>query len=351
MEQKQKKRRLFGWFFAVYTFLWIGAAAAGLWLLWGFLEQYDRNSPDMIAKNTAAEIESGSYTLLLQSEELVPDRFFTAEQKEEWLTGYLTGKRISSREVPGEENCYQLSADGEDFAQITLEPDGAKNRYGMQPYRVTKVATSLETVPEIIIHAPEDAIVEVNGVPLTAEDQTGEKITEQAYAGMPEEYVLPAEVTYRLETLAMVPEVSARMEGGSCSVVQQDTVFTVTAEADDTLRKEMETAAVEASHLYARFITQDASRRDLTPYLLGGTEFYDKLAGFYNGWYIDHDSYEFGETTVENFRMYSQDHLSCDVQFVYQVRRGSKIHEFPSAYTLYFIHTKDGWKISSIAVR
>ena len=351
MEQKQKKRRLFGWFFAVYTFLWIGAAAVGLWFLWGFLEQYDRNSPDIIAKNAAAEIESGSHELLLQSEELAPDRFFTAEQKEEWLAAYLAGKRISSRKVPGEENCYQLSADGDDFAQITLEPDGAENRYGMRPYRVSKVETSLETLPEIVIQAPADAVIKVNDVPLTAGDQTGENKAEQAYAGMPEGYALPGQVTYRLQNLAMLPEVSAVMEGGICSVVQQDTVFTVTAEADDTLRQEIETPAMEASHLYARFITQDANRRDLTPYLLSGTEFYDKLAGFYNGWYIDHDSYEFGETTVDNFRMYSKDHLSCEVQFIYQVRRGSKIHEFPSSYTLYFIRTEEGWKISSIAAR
>lgn len=54
---------------------------------------------------------------------------------------------------------------------------------------------------------------------------------------------------------------------------------------------------------------------------------------------------------MDHFQQYSPDHLSCDVTFDYHIYRGSRVHDFPSAYTLYFIRTDSGWKVANLAAR
>ena len=350
MMAEKKKFRLFPLIFSLYTLLCLVAAGTGLWLLWGFLDQYDRNSPQQIVRSFARQVEAGEYASLLNGGQLQPSRFDDADRMEAWLADNLGGKRISCRPAAGSEKEYLLSADGRDFARVRLEPQGKPNLYGMQPHQVTGVETMVELIPEATITAPAEAAVTVNGVPLEAAD--GEDAAESGvYTGLPEGYLPPQLVSYRLTGLAGMPEVTARMGEQDCTVNWDGTACTVTSQPDAALQQEITPLAEEASHLYARFITQDATRTALNPYLLAGTEFYGKLAEFYNGWYIDHQSYAFGETVVDGFQQYSPDHLSCDVTFDYHIYRSSRVHDFPSAYTLYFIRTDSGWKVANLAAR
>ena len=348
----KRKKLPFSTFFALYTLVSVAITAAGLFLLWSFLNQYETNSPTRVASSAAQVISEGDFSLLEESPQLTPDRFNSEERLSSWLSGYLEGKRISSRGVSGEEGVYELTADGEVFARLTILPDGHKNLFGGQPHKIQQVETQLPITQEFVLTAPEEAQVEVNGVLLTREDAEGEPAPLAVYEGLPDGYEAPRALTYRIGPLAGEPEITARLEGGGdCAVKVEENTAAVSTPADQSLQDQIAPIAQEASHLYARFITQDASFDQLSPYLLTGTDYYQKVASFYNGWYISHDSYSFGETSLSNFLLYSPDHLSCDVSFDYQVVKGSKTHDFPSSYTLYFIRTANGWKIANMTVR
>ena len=337
-------------FFTLYLLGSLLVTAGALFLLWNFLDQYERNSPDRIAATAARQVAEGEYALLWESEQLVPSRFNSQERLEQWLASSLEGKGIASRKE--EEGSYLLTADGEPFARLTIQAQGKKNLFGGQPHQITQVETTLPMTETFTITAPEEAQVTVNGVSLTQEDRAGEAAPLAAYDGLPDGYEPPRALTYRIGPLAGPPQISAQLaEGGPCAVKVEGDQGTVTAPAGEELQAQIAPLAQEASHLYARYITQDASFDQLTPYFLTGTSYYQQLSSFYNGWYISHDSYVFGETEVSQFLLYSPDHLSCDVTFDYQVIQGSKVHDFPSAYTLYFIRTQGGWKIANLAVR
>ena len=348
----KRKKLPFPLFFALYTLTCLAVTGAGLFLLWSFLDQYETNSPTRIAASAAQQIALGDYSLLWESPQLAPDRFNSRERLSAWLEDCLEGKRISSRGLSGEEGVYELTADGEPFARLEILPQGHKNLFGGQPHQIEGVETQLPMTQTFTLTAPEEAQVTVNGVPLTREDAQGDPAPLAAYDGLPDGYEAPRALTYQVGPLAGEPEITARLEGGGdCAVKVEGSSAAVSAPAGQELRDQIGPIAQEASHLYARFITQDAVFDQLAPYLLTCTDYYQKVAGFYNGWYISHDSYSFGETTLSNFLLYSPDHLSCDIAFDYQVVKGSKTYDFPSSYTLYYIRTAGGWKIANMTVR
>lgn len=338
-------------FFTLYTLFCLSIVGTGLYLLWGFLAQYDQNAPDQIAAAAAATIENGDYSLIQSSEQLQPSRFADANRIQKWVESYLKEKEVSSRRSTKTSNQYLLSANGEDFASFTLIPEGEPNLYGMQPHQITQVKTFIPFLTDFQIEAPAQAVVTVNGVTLLPEEQIPTEQEFSAYANLPEPQTAPQKVTYQLDSLAGIPEISAQMPNGICEISAKGKKAIITAKADPSLIEILTPLASESAQLYARFITQDASRNQLSPYLLKGTEFYQKLSEFYNGWYITHDSYQFGEVKIDDFQAYSSQHISCDVSFDYQIRRGSKTYDFPSAYTLYFILTEDEWKVANILTR
>ena len=89
----------------------------------------------------------------------------------------------------------------------------------------------------------------------------------------------------------------------------------------------------------------------LVPYLFQGGPLYGQLYGFSNAWYIDHDSYEFQDFEMGRFILYDDSHFSCDVEFNYIIRMGSKVYEYPSAYTLYFVNSAQGWQAAALEIR
>ncbi len=347
--KKRKKRKNFWRFWRRYTFFSLALTALALLGLWQLLEQYEATRPATVAREMAAALSLGQLDSLEPALAGQQTSFADAAALETALRDRLQGAQIDSRSDPDSQGSYLLTADGQPFVQITLEPEGKKGLLGLQKWKAGSTRLLWQLTEEYTITAPRQASVTLNGQLLAPEE--GQTTQLEGYKGLPEGMAAPELVCWTVQTVGQ-PQLQASMEGsGECRVEWQDKAATVYLPASEELQQQVTPLAQEVSQLYARFITQDASFTQLAAYLVKGTEFYTSLTQFYNGWYTTHDSYKFENLEISDFQMYSSDHLSCRAKFDYSVYRGSLQYDFPSTYILYCQRTDSGWKLANLAIQ
>lgn len=347
--KKGKKRKNFWRFWRRYTFFSLALTALALFGLWKLLAQYEASRPAVVAEKMAAALALGQLDSLEPALAEQQSPFADAAALETALRGRLEGTQIASRSDPENPDSYLLTSDGQPFARVTLEPDGRQGMVGFPKWKAGSTSLLWQLTEEYTVTAPRQASVTLNGQPLAPEE--GESGQLDGYKGLPEGMAAPELVRWTLRAAGQ-PQLTASMEGsGECRVDWQGSAATVYLPASEELQQQLAPLAEEVSRLYARFITQDATFTQLAAHLIRGSTFYTSLTQFYNGWYTNHDSYQFENLELSDFQLYSPDHLSCRIKFDYTVHRGSRQYDFPSAYILYFQHTGDGWKLANLVIQ
>lgn len=370
MREKAKPRKRRSWFSVLVCFLFmfmIPLEIGGLRELWKFLEEYQLSLPENAAREGLALFENREIEVLSRFAEYTPHPLDRISSLDDWLEEYLgfydgdAEYTLIPRTGVSSQKRYVVARDGVKIAELLLTPTAGETKRGFSLWEVSDIdiaPVSGRCGVEIIV--PQGVEVLVNGIPLDAEYLVENALPAEVsgYQEMPPG-LQPAVMKYRVEGLLEMPELSARSRGdGSCVIeelgpgAEENTVcYRVTHFAGRSLR---ETAGIKAEYtakLYARFITKDAQLEALLPYLLQGGPLYNQLYGFSNVWYIDHDSYEFQDFEMDRFILYDGSHFSCDVDFNYIIRMGNKVYEYPSAYTLYFVNSAEGWQAASLEIR
>ncbi len=355
MNPKKEKSGFTGFkkFMAVFLAVQVVVICCGLIYLWQALRSYESSMPVHAAEYALELFENRRFEAIRDKSGFAP----TAHVSEEDFDAYLGQKLDAAGELElkkyrsGEQEAIYLVKAGEDtLAKVVLEKKQESDAFGNTGWKIAKLQDVFAMQQPCVVLAPEFAVLSANGEPVSEDFRTLQQT--QYYAGLPEGMETPIQACYTLEGFLTAPELTAQAPGVQECVIretEQPNVYEVKALLSEEQAAEVQELAVEAAKVYARFISEDASFKQVAKYLVRESDFYNSLKTFYNGWYADHTSYEFENMQTEEFTAYSPDHISCKVSFTYVINSGGR-HEYPSAYEIFMVRTEDGWRVASMDV-
>ncbi|MBE6885167.1 MAG: hypothetical protein E7487_11285 [Ruminococcaceae bacterium] len=357
-ENTGRKKRKLRWFPAVVCLIVMFNIIVIYNILekvWNYLEDYEAAQPTGTVERYMEELKSGDYAKLMKYTEYTPDKFNTEEDFAEYMEAYLgnTEQLTYTKTSSGTEGTIEYAIYSEQdnikIQDITLTATGNKEA----PF---DISFGIEYLEPYYIEAPSHATVYVNGVALDDSYKTGEETLNESFTVILTENVeLPSRCFYSIDGLLCPPEITAKdANGKACSVSVNDEgnsySFSLPLEEGEQF-DEYAQLITEATCLYARFITEDATFDMVTGKVYTDTSFYKAISTFYNGWYINHDSYEFSDLVVKNVESVAENAFTGEISFMYTIRKGQKVYEYPSHYRASFMYFEElGWKMVNLEV-
>ncbi len=338
-----EKRRSFWFpvFLAVLVLINGLAIFVGLQKLEEFLEGYEAQTPASAVEGFLRQANAGDYGGILDGTGFSESRFVHREHGEKYLAELFGGAagHLQAAKDPASAGDYYIYDSESDTKLATLSTEQTEGGWALS-------LSYPKPEGEVKISAPEGASVYVNGVLLEGADKSGETVTVAGFAGVTADIPLPQTVPYTAGGFYGEPEITALDENGVPLTVEHSdgggTVLPAAAEGDKLAAASQ--LITETAETYARFITEDATFDELGARLYPKTEFYGAVRGFYNGWYVDHDTVEFRELAVENVSYYGEDAFSGDISFDYVIKKGAREFLYPSAYRMHFLLVDGAWK-------
>ena len=193
-----------------YALINICITAIILALLWQGLEQYETCTPERIAVALANRLEEGNLSDFETAPQLQSTPFATQQDREIKVREAVQEKSLYTLKGK-EEHEYQICNDEGAIAKISIVPTGEKTWMGFQKYQIEQPEILLALTQQYKIQCPIGTEILVNGETLGQEYQSGSEPI-AGYQGIPEQYTVPQQITYQLETMTE-PTVEASLEG------------------------------------------------------------------------------------------------------------------------------------------
>ncbi|MBQ9939622.1 MAG: hypothetical protein IJO96_08855 [Oscillospiraceae bacterium] len=323
--------------------------------LWDYLEEYEAAQPTGTIERYMEELKNGDYSKLMKYTEYVTDEFNSEEDFGEYMakflgdTSELTYTKTSTKPDGTINYAIYFEKDNVKIQEITLTPTEDK----AAPF---DISFGIEYLEPYYIEAPTHATVYVNGVALDDSYKTGEEVVNESFSViLTEGVVLPSRCFYSIDGLLCPPEITAKDHNGvECAVEvnekERSYSFSLPVKSGDSF-DEYADLITEATCTYAQFITEDATFDMVTRNIYTDTSFYKAISTFYNGWYINHDSYEFSNIVVRNMENVGENAFTGEISFMYTIKRKNKVYEYPSNYKASFMYFEElGWKMVNLEV-
>ena len=208
----------------------------------------------------------------------------------------------------------------------------------------------------MVIHAPEDVKVCVNGAELTKEDATGaaKDLTEglEEYTGGKTYPVL----TYELKGLYLPPEVTvAEGQKGSILATTGDSFYVFADDGNDEERKAAAEGYFEAYMNYSAYSFQSGNYYALLGKILPGTELYNYVANSRAAMiWASATKTEYKDLRYENIHRISDDCFVCTISYDAEMQASSWYkrynYELKNAYRVVFVKRGDVWLAAKMDV-
>lgn len=351
------KKSAFHRFYGGFLLVLIVAAVSGLGVLWLALRSYEASMPIHGAEQVLTLFEQRRDGEIANYAGYQPCKF----EDETAFTRFLDSKLgenpvYSLKKVRNthETTEFILRQGEEPLATVFLKESEEADLFGNHTWSVDFLKDLWQTEEPLNLYAPEFVTLSINGVELTEEDANGQQEMVTAYRSLPVDYAHPVLTGYTVYGLLHTPVITAKAADGStceiAAVENEPNTFLVKPRPSEEEQESLRQLAVESAQAYAKYITMDEAREKVLSYLIPDTEYYKRVRGFYNGWYIEHDSYSFENLEVSDFIRYSPDHVSCKISFLYVVMVGKERFEFPSSYEVYMARTDEGWRVAEMPI-
>lgn len=334
---------------AIFFALAMAASAVVLASLWGKLAEYEANTPTAAVERCIGLIRAGKFAEIPLKTDFTPSPFETEEDMLQMLRAQLA-------DFPEDVTFHKQQADDEG---LYLVKSGEKSLVTLAVSKTPAHESSYQYLAEIVVggsldvsfSAPSFLKIFANGTALTGENcEISQPTVFPSFENIQENPLAPTQTTYHLTGLLRTPDISALLPDGSAAVVQQDEkggIIVLTPVGEDKLAQ-LKQIAEQTAKVYARFITRDAEFTDLAGHLFAGTPFYESMRTFYNGWYIDHESFSFENLAFGDFSYASENAFTGNISFDYIIKQGRKVHTFPSSYQLSFLFADGKWQAVDI---
>ncbi len=211
-----------------------------------------------------------------------------------------------------------------------------------------KVVCEVTFAAPLSVTAPSFVAVSANGVVQTPPAEAVS--VNKDFSDLKDVYAVPTITEYTLTGYLYTPTVSGVAPDGTVCDVQtaQDGSVVLTVPVEEAKKAEYEGLMTDFAKLYARFISEDATFAALKSKMMTGTEFYESVRTFYNGWYTTHTGYEFRNLEISNLARTDENTFVGNIKFDYVVFRGTKEHVYPSSYRLSFCRSDGKWLLGDL---
>lgn len=345
MPYKSKPRKsIFPHIVVLFVLLLLLIGMAVLGLLWNALEEYESSTPQTAMKSVVAALEADDLQELARLCGVDTTRFFDETQYAAYVRQELGADRSGLQVVAGSTDepgaaAYRVLA-GERSMTFLLYP----REEGGYTIRMPEAPVS-----SYRIYAPEYAQVMVNGRPLTAAEQTGEKRPVASFQTL-DDSLVPYHVEYTVDGFIEKPEVTlAGMSEAEYRLEETEDSFTFTTYPTEAEQAEYAALAEQLARTYALYVSKDLEFTDLKPLLYPESSFYETVRTIDRSWYIAHEPPEFLEMQVANIVAGSEDHFTAEVSFVFKVVSDKRTTQMiPNNYRLAFLRTEEGFRLANL---
>ncbi|MBR1508615.1 MAG: hypothetical protein IJ619_11515 [Eubacterium sp.] len=289
------------------------------------------------------------------------------------LIAQADGKELTyeknSKSYNTEEPIYDILADGNPLARVTLSAYNSRTVFGILTIMDWKVKSAellnLPDLTDYTIWVPEGYSIKVNGIDVSDEFLTGNESDQKLFENAKEYVSFPKLVEYKIPSLANEPEVSiADASGSSVSYNHEGTNYEVVFGQESEIPSDLKETALNAAETWSLFNTADLSGGshglDTVRAFLIPDSYYDSLAKQWAGG-IDitftspHtlNSPAFENVNVTQYRRYTDDCFSVRISFdkpMHLTRTGETIIDSTDSEYLFVNHDGKWCMVDMVAV-
>lgn len=362
-KKKKKKATLLQliketWFYKIYFLLLtisIVAIVIGVNVLTGVMKEYEETRPIHLAEEVFNIVQSRNWDQLRTMDTAASAlNRESPELYSQYMDEVTAGKTFTLKTLipmSDDESKYSILADGQKFAEITLEHSGEKTAHNMEGWRLRSIETKAIAHSEYTVTAPADSTVKVNGTQLTDSDIIERGIKTEADGNLPDGIEAPTLEKYAIQLAFGAPETVEVIDvrGNPQEVTQKDDkTWYCGLSYDDSLRDKWEAGVIKWGKNIALYTMGDYSKSSLSKACVDPSPARTYIRNMQNNWAAKHSGSDFENIKTFNYYAYSDDCFSASITFDNIVHYPSQDKVYPASYTLYFQKKGGNYKLYSI---
>lgn len=348
-EIKHKKSLFFRIYFRVLIAFLI-LIGIGLVVLWFALDDYENTIPTNLLKPIISEIKNKDYDRIINSPDFEVSEFESKDDFIDVLNNNVDGAEITYlRHAVAEENVYlyNIKAGEKNIISVTIKKSEKKSKFGFEKYEVDKITASKADDNKIVINAPSNSKVTINGKELTDKYAVEKGIEIEELANVPAEINKPTMTKYEIEGLYKDATIKATGHlGNELNIIKDEKTgeYTVLSNGPQELATTHDALITNVAQGFAKYVTNDFKFSNISKYFLSSSPIYDTIRVMEVYWYTPHDKYEFKNVKTMDFMSYSDDCFSYRITFDHDVYRNNKVASHRECdYTFVFIKSNKNW--------
>ncbi len=359
--EHKKKRFWIG--YGVYMFILAALVAVLLVYVWNVMKKYEKAQPVYVIEELLKELKEGRTDKIAEVEagKFEKDSDYAGDFAES-----VKGRELGySVKTSGSYKATYKILDGDSVvAEADLKADNERTMMGILSVSDWSVESVRVNVPagdkNVKVTLPDNYTVKVNGIPLTADERTGEA---KALEGMEyvSEYVdAPKTVVYEVKGLRNIPVVEVSDDLGNPVDMSgyTDTADIVVGYRESEMPQELKDYVWSAARDYSNFFSKDIEgcyegTACIQPYFPAGSYYIDLAEQYRTGdmWmYSAHSAPEFKDINVSEYIRYSDRCFSCRVAFdkhmVLTLSGEARVEHNDQVY--YYVNVDGNWLIADM---
>lgn len=349
-EKKNKKRRRFLPFLAIYASLLLIVCAGLLIGFSNYLVKYEAATPNAALDEYINWIKTENFDAIYAAAGFSENIFNNKQDYLHYFQRIYGGspKEITLRERPTtDENRQEYALYFDDTRVDILDLISRQDGDGWT------VVPQLSYQEDYTIYAAPDTRITVNGQDISLLGVPSEPKQNDVFYGLHTTDSYPTILAYTLSGFLNPPTIEAlTLSGESCALTTNDDkahqLYAVLP-LSSTQQTELENMAIEAAFTYAKFIARDAGKNSLLKLVHKDSSLYDSIRNFSNVWFPAHDSYEFKNVRVHSVRRFTEQDFYCEVEFEpYYTTEGATYKNENAHYKISFLKFDDVWKLIAL---
>ena len=314
-----KRLSSFKKFLIIYASALIVIIAAALVILHGFLKDYESGRPANTMDTLVAHIEKGNVGEWIKKSGLLGE-FETESIVSDYFRDTFEGKQISYKKKAGE------------YSESTPV-------YAHDKSHAVKVTV------------PKGSDVELNGVKVSSDYITGESSVD--LCKHVSDYVdTPVNDIYEITGLFTAPDVKVYSSGKELSTELDKEGYVAYYPGDDSLLEEEKQHILLVAENYGKYMINRGSLTTLSGYMIGTAKEYMSDIPAIDVYLIGRTfTYNITDENISNFRKYSDDCYSCNVDYKLNVNWSSGSTTYDIALTYIFVKQDGKWMLADFKIR
>ena len=350
-------------FFKVYITVFsiiLVIIAVALGVLWFAMDDMEENMPTTLLKPIITDLNDKNVDALFNNKIVSLSEFETKESFSKFIQDLEMKEKIEyTRKIVANDSeyVYVLKSGDQKIGEVTLKKTGEKSKFGNEKFELISLSDFVDGNNKIIITAPMDAKVFINGVLVnnSYSKETGIEIQELEY--VPENIPKKTFAKYEIGGLFEDAKITATgYQGNELKLVETNVDNSIQYSFDyDGISSEAsqyDELITEVSQSFAKHVTDDLNFSGVAKYLARESPIYDIIRRTEFYWYTPHDKYEFKNTEYLDFKQYSENCISYRIKFdhyVYRISANVTSHK-ECDYTFVFVKEDDKWLVYDMTI-